>query len=44
VAEAAVDEVTAEAADDFFSGAGPAGFASKKAPSISRMSVSCGIF
>jgi len=44
VAEAAVEEVTEEAAGDFFSGAGPAGFASKKAPSISRMSVCCGIF
>jgi len=42
---AAVDGVmAAEAADDFFSGAGPAGFVLKRVPLTSRTSGSCGIF
>jgi hypothetical protein len=47
VSMVAVDEeraAGAEAADGFFSVVGLAGFVSRKVPSISKMSASCGIF
>ena len=47
VSMVAVDEeiaAEAEAADDFSSVVGLAGFALRKVPSISKMSDSCGIF